>query len=216
MTSRDTILHTVRTECAKQPHLTAPEVPVVWPLEHPAPGAMAERFAKELVDVQGEVVRCASMADAKRELASLVQQNGWNSLGLLDRPIVHEVTADLKADSLHWGVSDLQPRTIAEYSASVIAAEVLLADTGTCMIECRIQPERLLCYLPPACVIVAKVDQLAEHLQAAWPQIAPRIAEPDRRGEFVFVTGPSRTADIEKILILGVHGPKRLIVLLVG
>jgi L-lactate dehydrogenase complex protein LldG len=46
--------------------------------------------------------------------------------------------------------------------------------------------------------------------------LAPRVAEPDRRGEFVIVTGPSRTADIEKILILGVHGPKRLIVLLVG
>jgi len=216
MNSRDTILHTVRTECAKQPHVTAPEVPVVWPLEHPAPAVMADGFTKELVDVQGEVIRCATMADAKRELAALVQQNGWTSLGLLDRPIVHEATGDLKADMLHWPTPDLQPRAIEEYSASVIATEVLLADTGTCMIECRTQPERLLCYLPPACVIVASVDQLAEHLQAAWPQIAPRAAEPDRRGEFVFVTGPSRTADIEKILILGVHGPKRLIVLLVG
>ena len=38
----------------------------------------------------------------------------------------------------------------------------------------------------------------------------------DSRGEIVLITGPSRTADIEKILILGVHGPKRLVVLLVG
>jgi L-lactate dehydrogenase complex protein LldG len=57
---------------------------------------------------------------------------------------------------------------------------------------------------------------LAEHLPAAWPAIAARAAEPARRGEFVIVTGPSRTADIEKILILGVHGPKRLVVMLIG
>ena len=57
---------------------------------------------------------------------------------------------------------------------------------------------------------------MAEHLPAAWATIAAACADPAARGEFVIVTGPSRTADIEKILILGVHGPKRLVVLLVG
>jgi len=56
---------------------------------------------------------------------------------------------------------------------------------------------------------------LVEHLPAAWAEIARRAADPSLRGEFVIITGPSRTADIEKILILGVHGPKRLVVLLV-
>ena len=46
-------------------------------------------------------------------------------------------------------------------------------------------------------------------------RLRPRVADPALRGEFVIVTGPSRTADIEKILILGVHGPKRLVVMLV-
>jgi L-lactate dehydrogenase complex protein LldG len=64
--------------------------------------------------------------------------------------------------------------------------------------------------------VIARTGQLAEHLPAAWAEIARQTADPQRRGEFVLVTGPSRTADIEKILILGVHGPKRLIVILVG
>jgi L-lactate dehydrogenase complex protein LldG len=84
------------------------------------------------------------------------------------------------------------------------------------MIACGTAQERILCYLPPTCVIVAPVDRLAEHMPAAWSAIAARVADPALRGEFVFVTGPSRTADIEKILILGVHGPKRVVVLLVG
>ena len=100
--------------------------------------------------------------------------------------------------------------------AGVIAADYLLADTGSAVIANQTGTDRLMCYLPPACVVVARVDQLREHLPAAWPEISQRTADPATRGEFVFITGPSRTADIEKIRILGVHGPKRLIVMLVG
>ncbi len=61
-----------------------------------------------------------------------------------------------------------------------------------------------------------RMDQLVEHLPAAWQSIARQCAQRDLSGEFVIVTGPSRTSDIEKTLILGVHGPKRLVVMLVG
>ncbi len=216
MNSRDTILHRVRTECAKLPPAAAPQVPEVWPRERPTPATMAERFAKELAAVQGEVIRCVSIDDAKRRLDELIEQAVWTSLGGMDRPIVREVTAELRPGLVHWAASDWQPRRMAELSVSVITADVLLADTGSCVIDCGTPQDRLLCYLPPACVVIARVDQLAEHLPAAWGTIGPRVAEPDRRGEFVIVTGPSRTADIEKILILGVHGPKRLVVLLIG
>jgi L-lactate dehydrogenase complex protein LldG len=216
MNSRDAILQRVRSELSKGPQVARPPVPEVWPRENPAPAAMAEQFQKELAEVQGEVVRCATMADARRTLAELAAHAGWTSLGAMDRPAVREVVTDLPSDAVQFAQADWQPRRMAELSASVISPEVLLADTGSCLIACATPQDRLLCYLPPACVIVAKVDQLAEHLPAAWATIAPRVADPAQRGEFVIVTGPSRTADIEKILILGVHGPKRLVVILVG
>ena len=105
---------------------------------------------------------------------------------------------------------------MAELSLGVVQADYLVADTGSAMIACGTPQERLVCYLPPACVVIAGVDCLAEHLPAIWDDVARRAADPALRGEFVFITGPSRTADIEKILILGAHGPKRLVVLLVG
>ena len=90
MTSRDTILQRVRSELSKGPPVAPPPVPEVWPRENPAPAAMAERFAKELADVHGEVIRCATMEDARRQLAELVAQAQWTSLGAMDRPMVRE------------------------------------------------------------------------------------------------------------------------------
>lgn len=215
MTSRDTILQRVRSEVTKGPHLALPPVPEVWPRENPTPAAMAERFGRELADVHGEVIRCATVQDVRRQLAELATTAGWTSLGVMDQPAVHQSSTDLPP-GMATAVADWQPRRMAELSASVVVAEALLADTGSCLIACPTPQDRLLCYLPPACVVIGFADRLHEHLPAAWATVAPRVADPALRGEFVIVTGPSRTADIEKILILGVHGPKRLVVLLVG
>jgi L-lactate dehydrogenase complex protein LldG len=215
MTSRDTILQRVRSEISKGPHLVPPPVPEVWPRENPTPAAMAERFAKELTEVHGEVIRAATSDEARRKLAELAATAGWTSLGVMDQPAARQALTDLPP-GMATTVVDWQPPRMAELSASVVVAEALLADTGSCLIACPTPQDRLLCYLPPACVVIAPADRLFEHLPAAWASIAPRVADPAQRGEFVIVTGPSRTADIEKILILGVHGPKRLVVILVG
>ena len=72
-----------------------------------------------------------------------------------------------------------------------------------------------MCYLPPTCVVLARKDQLCAHLQDAWSDVTQSARDGESRGEMLTITGPSRTADIEKVLILGVHGPKRLVVMVV-
>lgn len=177
---------------------------------------MAERFEKELTAVHGEVIRCGSMGELRRRLAELAAKENWGLIGAMDRPGVREALADMPSATVQYLDAQWQPRQIAALSASVIEPEVLLADTGSCLIACPTAQDRLLCYLPPACVVVGRVEQLVEHLPAAWERVAARAKDPALTGEFVIVTGPSRTADIEKILILGVHGPKRLVVMLLG
>jgi L-lactate dehydrogenase complex protein LldG len=223
MNSRDAILQRIRAELAK-PGATGgspagadpPPLPEVWPSTNPTREELIERFTEELTAVDGEIVRCGSMDEARRELARLVEQSEWKTLGSVQRPICRELLSDLTPQQVAWVKDGSQPQEMARLSAGLVAAQRLLADTGTCVIECNTAEERLMCYLPPACVVIARVDQLAEHMPAAWEEIARRTADPQRRGEFVLVTGPSRTADIEKILVLGVHGPKRLVVILVG
>jgi L-lactate dehydrogenase complex protein LldG len=156
------------------------------------------------------------MADARQQLARLMDAAPWARIGCLERPLIRELAADLPADRVDWVSSDWTPQQIEQLPVGLITADALLADTGSCVVHCTTAQERLMCYLPPACIVVARVGQLVEHLPAAWGPISAACAAKDSRGEIVLISGPSRTADIEKILILGVHGPKRLVVLMVG
>ncbi len=216
MSSRDAILGRIRNALAHEPPRERPPVPQVWPRENPGPEAMAGRFAEELAEVFGESFHLATMDDARRKLAELAEASGWTSIGAADQPLCRDLLAGLARERVVWAGPQGTPQNMAELSLGVVQADHLLADTGSAMIACGTPQERLLCYLPPACVVIAGVDRLAENLPAVWDDVAQRAADPALRGEFVFITGPSRTADIEKILILGAHGPKRLVVLLVG
>lgn len=215
MSTRDDILSRVRKLTAGGPAAELPPVAEVWPRQNPPAGEMADRFAAELNAVHGETIRCGSMAEAQAVLARLMADAGATRLAALDRPACREITAVMPTEQVAWAAPDWTPAQMEKMPLGLVAAEHLLADTGTAMIVCNRPEERLMCYLPPFCVVVGRTSQVAEHLSAVWEKVAAMAAEPDRRGEFVFVTGPSRTADIEKILILGVHGPKRLVVLLV-
>ncbi len=215
MNSRDAILHRIRTSLAGTPAAALPGVPEVWPRQTSDKSVLADRFAEELKAVHGETIRCRSMAEAQQQLAQLSQAAPWSTLGAVDGPLTRELTAALPPDRVSWVDSQWKPERIAQLPAGLVAADAFLADTGSCVIACGTTHERLMCYLPPECVVIGRVAQVAEHLPAAWAELGRRCGDAGLRGEFVLVTGPSRTADIEKILILGVHGPKRLVVLLV-
>jgi len=221
MSSRDIILQRIRSGltnavAAGFGDLREPPVHEVWPRMNPESAALASQFRTELEALKGEAIYCPTMVDARRQLAELMETAPWARLGSLDRPLTRELTAEIPSDRLDWVTSDWTSQQIEQLPAGLITAEALLADTGSCVVHCSTGTERLMCYLPPTCVVVARKDQLVEHLPAAWEPISKVCASKDSRGEIVLITGPSRTADIEKILILGVHGPKRLVVLVVG
>ncbi len=217
MNSRETILQRIQeaAQAANLPQSEPPPVPEVWPETGADREAMLQRFAQELETVQGELVRCGSVDEARAKFAELAREDGWTSLGAMDRPPCRELADGLDAASVVWDPAEGDARQMADLSAGLVSADHLLADTGSCVVACLSASDRMLCYLPPVCVVTARVENLLEHMPALWEHIAPLAKEPERRGEHVIITGPSRTADIEKILILGVHGPKRLVVLLI-
>jgi L-lactate dehydrogenase complex protein LldG len=218
--SRDLILQRIRSgltnaAAAGCADLREPPVPEVWPRTCTPPSELIARFCEELKLLHGEPIHCATMEDARRQIAKLMESDFCPRLGCLDRPLVRDLVAQVAAERLDWVSNDWTAERIEQLPAALISAEALLADTGSCVVHCATAVERLMCYLPPICVVAARMKQLAEHLPAAWEPIASACRAPESRGEIVLITGPSRTADIEKKLILGVHGPKRLVVLVV-
>ena len=108
MSSRDTILGTIRTALGDTPSPERPPTPHVWPDTNPSVQQMADRFAEELEAVTGELHRCASMDEAKTKLSELLAELGCKSIGSLDRPELRE-----EIDALAECVDALEPELAA-------------------------------------------------------------------------------------------------------
>ena len=92
--------------------------------------------------------------------------------------------------------------------------ECLVAQTGSVCVTNRSSGGRALSVLPPHHIVLARRSQLEPDLTAAYELLAAKYAA--GYPSFIsFISGPSRTGDIERILVLGAHGPKWLTILLV-
>ncbi len=228
--SRSLILNTIKKALADvdKSKLTAPELPPIWDFKGATKEELQPQFAENLKSVAGEIVFCSNEKDAAKEIARLLNElvkdapDASRELGVYESPIARSVGYEaLKAAGEGWKAleepknPDADPKVFQTMTASLISPLVLLTDTGSCVVEASSAFERFLCYLSPACFVVAKASQLREHLPHAWNEIEVKMRNETQRGEVAIITGPSRTADIEKKLVLGVHGPRRLIVFLI-
>jgi L-lactate dehydrogenase complex protein LldG len=106
-----------------------------------------------------------------------------------------------------FDVHELEP-----CDAGITECDALVAQTGSVLVTSRSAGGRALSVLPPHHVVLARRSQLVPDLPAAFALVKERYgtAFPSM---ISFITGPSRTGDIERILVLGAHGPKKLTIL---
>jgi L-lactate dehydrogenase complex protein LldG len=100
-------------------------------------------------------------------------------------------------------------RELEKCDVGISECNALIAQTGTVLVTSRSAGGRALSCLPPHHVVIARREQLVPDLPAAFA-----LVKQEYGGSFPsmisFITGPSRTGDIERILVLGAHGPKKL------
>ena len=113
-----------------------------------------------------------------------------------------------------WANASAKPEKPEACDAGLTACECLVAQTGSVCATAGSSGGRALSVLPPHHVVIARRGQLVADLSDAYELLARKYAG-GYPSMTTFITGPSRTGDIERILVLGAHGPKRLTVLLV-
>jgi len=103
-------------------------------------------------------------------------------------------------------------RELAGCDVGISGCDALVAQTGSVLVTSRSSGGRALSVLPPHHVVLARREQLVADLPAAFALLKSKYgaAYPSM---ISIITGPSRTGDIERILVLGAHGPKKLTIL---
>ncbi len=171
-------------------------------------------LAEQLAKLKAVLLRVPDRAAAAKALADLAGAKGWKRVASHSDSLLDEVNAALPCEV--WPVSrDFDKRRLEACDAGVTTCECLVAQLGSALVSSRSSGGRALSILPHAHVIVATADQVVPDLADALAKVRAGNGG-EMPSMLSFITGPSRTGDIERILVLGAHGPKELHVILIG
>jgi len=171
----------------------------------PVPDDLLSTFSAELESVQGIVVT-DSRISLIRILKEHLQARGLTSVYCIDNEL-----KELLGESILVVDGDGEP--FEQMEAAITRCEYLVARTGTVVVSSAHPSGRRLNVFPPVHVVWARESQLVPFAEDAINDLTRRY-EGALPSQISFITGPSRTADIEKTLVMGAHGPKELIVLI--
>ena len=171
-------------------------------------------FAERSESLKTEFLSCADEAAASAQLKLLSDREGWESVAFPADSEIQGLLTDISIAKLE--VSRSTAKTdLEKVSAGITGCDALVAQTGSVLLTARSGGGRALSVLPVHHVVVATSSQLVPDLPAAFDLLERKYA-PDFPSFMTFITGPSRTGDIERVLVLGAHGPRKLTVILVG
>jgi len=210
--SRDNILHRVRTALGRSAGQDVADPPPVR-LRVPH-GELEARIASVRTRVEalaGKTHRVSSPAEACAVVAAAIQ---GKTAVTSNAPFLAECGIT-ELPGVRSGITDREElrELCATVDTGITSADYVLADTGTLVMLSSPREARMVSLLPPAHIAVVPADRVLTGLDELFT-ILPNPAE--QSSSMVLITGPSRTADIEQILVRGVHGPGQITVVLVG
>jgi len=173
------------------------------------------RFEKECAGNNTECVVTPDMDAAGAAVASVLASLPAGEIFVQDAPVLRRMAdAWPQGRALHWSHAALAGgEGPAETSqATITLAETLVAQTGSVFVSAACGG-RGASIVAPVHIVVASVEQLVPDLDAAFGRLIER-GTPAQNSFLCLITGSSRTSDIEKIMVLGAHGPRRLVVVL--
>jgi L-lactate dehydrogenase complex protein LldG len=170
-----------------------------------------ELFVTMATEVEATVARVGSSEAVPEAVARFLAEENL--------PAELVIAPDPRLDAIPWAARPLlrvrRGRADAEDRVSVTPCYSAVAETGTLMLVSGPLTPTTLNFLPETHIVVLHSSQVAATYEDAWQRLRADQGQGTLPRTINFITGPSRTADIEQHIELGAHGPRRLHIVLV-
>jgi L-lactate utilization protein LutC len=166
-----------------------------------------ENFRENLEAVGGRYTLVESEEEAASVLKSLVETTGAGKIGISDSELVKRLVALAGIET----VENAPAEFLFDSDLGITAAQWGIAETGTLVLESRRESHRLTSLVPPVHLCILKAGDIRQTLGEIL-----ELTSRDLSRAVTFITGASRTSDIELTLAIGVHGPGELHVIVIA
>jgi L-lactate dehydrogenase complex protein LldG len=208
--ARDAILARIRAALADAPAVPEP-LPTPRPAAAPDGPALVERFVQRVADYRATVTTCgADDASVRDAIAAALARHDARAVAL-----PHDFPAAWRPEAITFYEDPADPRALGVLDGVLTTSALGIAETGTIVLDAAPgQGARALTLLPDLHVCVVDAATLFPGVAAATPAMHAAVARAGR--PLTLISGPSATSDIELDRVEGVHGPRRLEVVVTG
>ncbi len=162
---------------------------------------LAVIFAEKFTSLLGRFSFCENEQDLCFQLTNLITTLKWKEIYCVDE--------NIKATLSENGLISFSEKSLVDSDASITNCELLIARTGSIVLSSTISSGRTTSVYAPVHICIATTAQLVYDVKDALVFLQKKYGD-KLPSQISFATGPSRTADIEKTLVVGVHGPKEV------
>lgn len=204
-TSREKVLKKVRNALIYKTDNPFPKVDFESPVYKPINDTSDVNFAQEFTKVGGVFIYCENEREAVSALSALHTEYEWHNIYCSDPEFQYMLTqAGVPFDS--------DAESLQQINVGITGCEFLISRFGSIMVSSKMS--RKLNVYPEVHVVIAYVNQLVDDLKDAFIAVQTKYSG-KIPSLLSVITGPSRTADIEKTLVMGAHGPRELFLIFV-
>lgn len=204
--ARESILKKIRKALTQSTPLPFPQSEGNSSVFQPSQQELEVQFAEQFSRLQGKFVFCLNQQELAAQLQQVLAHNKWEKIYCRE----DKLRGDLSANGFnHFNHGD-----VASCDAAITTCEWLVARTGSIVMSAGQQSGRTVSVYAPVHICIAYTSQLVYDIRDGLLQAKEKYGA-QLPSLITFATGPSRTADIEKTLVVGVHGPKEVYVFLV-
>lgn len=205
-TSREKILKKIRNALISKAENPYPSLDTESSVYNPIEDSLDITFAQEFTKAAGQFIYCENPGELAENLNSLIAENNWENIYCLD----NNIKTTLNKAGIPFSSDD---SSFTDMEVGITNCEFLIARLGSIMVSSKQTSGRKLNVFPPSHIIFADTSQIVPDLKHALQGIKEKYQN-NLPSLISVITGPSRTADIEKTLVMGAHGPKNLFVFL--